>query len=70
MWLGAVSAPGAGRSAAPVPAQVTVHAGDTLWSIAGRIAPGVDPRAEVATLQRLNHLGGAQLQPGQVLRTR
>lgn len=54
----------------PAPAVVTVHAGDTLWSIAGRVAPGSDPRAEVADLQRLNGLSGASLQPGQRLRTR
>ncbi len=54
----------------PVPATVTVRAGDTLWSIASRLAPQVDPRAEVAALQRLNGLGAAGLMPGQVLRTR
>jgi LysM repeat protein len=49
---------------------VTVRSGDTLWSIASRVAPGADPRAEVATLQRLNHLRGTALTPGQVLATR
>src|SRR3954470_420911 len=48
---------------------VTVGPGDTLWSIATRVAPQRDPRAEVADLQRLNHLGAAALVPGQVLRT-
>jgi hypothetical protein len=52
------------------PASVTVRSGDTLWSIASRVAPGADPRAEVATLQRLNHLRGTALTPGQVLATR
>ncbi len=70
MWLAALSAPAATAPATTAPARVAVHAGDTLWSIAGRVAPGSDPRAEVATLQRLNHLSGAVLRPGQVLRTR
>ena len=67
VWLAAASAPA--RSAAPpAPRAVTVHVGDTLWSIATRIAPDRDPLAEVAALQRRNHLGGAALTPGQVLR--
>ena len=53
----------------PTPATVTVRAGDTLWSIASRLAPQRDPRAEVAELQQLNGLGAAGLVPGQVLRT-
>ena len=63
------SAPAA-RPAAPAPAAVSVRAGDTLWSIAARVAPTRDPRLEVADLQRLNHLSGAVLIPGDTLRTR
>jgi hypothetical protein len=69
--LAALSAPPAPAApAAPVPAVVTVHAGDTLWSIAEKVAPGADPRAEVADLQRRNGLSAAALRPGQLLRTR
>ncbi len=69
------SAGSAGRVANPAagsaPAAVSVHPGDTLWSIAAAVAPTRDPRAEVDVLTRLNHLGGnAALTPGQVLRTR
>jgi Tfp pilus assembly protein FimV len=68
-WLSAPS--GAAGSVAPqqVADTVTVQPGDTFWSIATRLAPQRDPRAEVADLQRLNHLSGAGLVPGQVLRT-
>ena len=69
-WLSAPSAGSSAPPAAAVPAQVQVHAGDTLWSIATQVAPGRDPRDEVATLQRLNHLGDASLAVGQVLVTR
>lgn len=69
LWLAALSAPASPRPT-PAPATVTVGSGDTLWSIATALAPDRDPRAEVATLQRLNHLTGVGLTPGQVLRTR
>src|SRR5207247_6219585 len=45
-----------------------VRAGDTLWSIASRIAgPGADPRPVVDALQRANHVTGA-IVPGETLR--
>jgi nucleoid-associated protein YgaU len=65
------SAPSGASGAEPsrVPDAVTVHAGDTLWSIAAQVAPQRDPRAEVGDLQKLNGLSGVALVPGQVLRT-
>ena len=69
LWLAARSAPSPAATGR-APATVTVQTGDTLWSIAARVAPQTDPRAEVDTLLRLNHLGGPALVPGQVLRTR
>jgi LysM repeat protein len=69
VWLAWLSAPAAGAHPPATPASVTVQSGDTLWSIATRVAPGRDPRDEVARLQRLNHLDGADLAAGQVLRT-
>lgn len=47
---------------------VTVRAGDTLWSIASRVASNRDPRAEVDALRSANGLRSVTLQPGQVLR--
>jgi Tfp pilus assembly protein FimV len=67
IWLAKLSAPQA-AAAPPAPHSVTVRPGDTLWSIASRVAPDRDPRAEVAALQQRNHLAGVQLLPGQVLR--
>jgi Tfp pilus assembly protein FimV len=67
IWLARLSAPHQAADM-PAPPAVTVEPGDTLWSIASRVAPGRDPRAEVAALQRRNHLTGVQLLPGQVLR--
>ena len=67
IWLARVSAvePAAAPSA---PHAVTVAPGDTLWSIALRVAPNADPRAEVAALERRNGLTSVDLVPGQVLR--
>jgi Tfp pilus assembly protein FimV len=44
-----------------------VQPGDTLWSIAARVAPQHDPRVTVAKIQVLNHLSSADLQPGERL---
>jgi len=47
---------------------VTVQSGDTLWSIAGQVAPGRDPRQVVERLREVNHLSSAVLSPGQTLK--
>lgn len=47
---------------------VTVAPGDTLWAIAGRVAPGHDRRDVVATIAGLNSLNAdAPLQAGEEL---
>jgi Tfp pilus assembly protein FimV len=43
-----------------------VQPGDTLWSIARRVAPGRDPRPVVDAMVEANHLHGG-LQAGQEL---
>jgi Tfp pilus assembly protein FimV len=56
----------AGAPASSVPS-VTVRAGDSLWSIAERVAPGSDPRDVVDAIVRLNALDGVGLTPGERL---
>lgn len=68
-WSAASTGTGA-ASGRGTPSAVIVRPGDTLWSIALRTAPSVDPRAEVALLQQLNHLRGERLVPGERLRVR
>src|SRR4051794_9938198 len=46
---------------------IVVGTGDTLWSIAGRIAPRADPRDVVAELERTNGLTGAAVRAGERL---
>jgi len=43
---------------------VDVRAGDTLWSIAERVAPARDPRDVVAGIEQANHLAGAAVLAG------
>ena len=47
--------------------QVTVMPGDTLWSIAGDIAPTADTQQVIADIVSLNQLETATVQPGQRL---
>lgn len=63
---------GTSQAATDAPARVpyvstTVNAGETLWAVAKRVAPGHDPRDVVAQLQQLNHLHSAVVQAGQQL---
>ena len=64
--LGRVSSQAAGP-ARPLPT-VTVHAGETLWQIASRVAPQADRRALVLQIEALNHLRDGRVVAGQQLR--
>jgi hypothetical protein len=62
--IGAVGA-AADRTPAHVAYEyVSVAPGESLWQLAGEIAPSADPRDVVADITRLNNLQGV-LQPGQ-----
>jgi LysM repeat protein len=47
--------------------QTTVQAGESLWSVARRIAPENDPREVIEQIRRLNGLAGSQIHVGQQL---
>jgi len=55
---------------ASAPAEVVVGPGETLWSVAERVAPDDDPRAVVDRLRALNELPSGTVHPGQRLRLR
>src|SRR5438067_5268158 len=61
--LGRVASQAAGP-VRPLPT-VTVHAGETLWQIAARVAPKVDRRALVLQIEQLNHLRDGRVVAGQ-----
>ena len=46
---------------------ITVATGESLWDLAGWIAPDADPRDVVEALTSLNQLTSAEVQPGQRL---
>jgi len=46
---------------------VTVQPGESLWAIAGSVAPERDPRDVVADIVQLNNLDAARVTPGQQL---
>jgi hypothetical protein len=57
----------AGEPSAPRLEQATVQPGESLWSVAQRIAPENDPREVIQQIRRLNDLESSQLQVGQQL---
>jgi hypothetical protein len=61
---GSSLAAGAGRAPER---HVIVEPGETLWSVAARVAPTRDPRAVVADLETLNHLSSPTVEPGERL---
>jgi Tfp pilus assembly protein FimV len=62
------AAPGVAEAAPrQAPHTVVVGTGDTLWTIAERIAPRTDPRVTVAAIERANGLSGAAIDAGTLL---
>lgn len=55
------------RTAGDAFTTVTVQPGDTLWSIAGEVAPDADPRDVVAEIAKLNVISGGVIEVGQHL---
>ncbi len=69
LWVGPV-AEALGRDETPRPVSHStylVHPGDTLWSIARRVAPGEDPRSVVDAISEANRVEAGALVPGLVL---
>ncbi|KMS82280.1 hypothetical protein ACZ91_59595 [Streptomyces regensis] len=57
----------AGAGEAPVPSGtevVSVGAGESLWDVAERAVPEVEPSAVVARIQELNDLAGGEVAAG------
>jgi nucleoid-associated protein YgaU len=54
-------------SGAVAPTTVTVQAGESLWSLAGVLAPEASPADVVSDILAINGLDSASVQPGQVL---
>lgn len=63
--LAAALTPGVGSETAAQ--RVTVRPGETLWAIAERTAPGVDPRETIERILDLNALESSTVPAGSVL---
>jgi hypothetical protein len=59
------SSPLAAPERRPSVVSYVVRPGDSLWTVAGKVAPGQDPRAVVDALASSRH--GAQLVPGETV---
>lgn len=46
---------------------VMVQSGESLWTVAERVAPGSDPRDVIDAIVTFNHLGSADVMAGQQL---
>jgi len=53
-----------GGSPSPI---VIVEPGESLWSVAERVAPGADPRDVIAAIVAFNHLATVDVMAGQQL---
>lgn len=63
--LGAGSAIASSSSSSTSFDYVTVESGDSLWTIAGTVAPDADPRDVIADVMSLNQLETSTVVPGQ-----
>jgi nucleoid-associated protein YgaU len=61
-WWGSPSA-ASGHAHHPATHSIVVKPGQTLWDIAGKIAPGKDPREVVAQIEDLNSMSD----PGELI---
>ncbi len=67
-WAGPVGHALAGAEATTVAShRYVVRSGDTLWSIASRIAQGEDPRPIVDAITQANQVDAGALVPGRTL---
>lgn len=67
-WAGPVAEALTGTSARSVSRTTyVVRPGDSLWTIASRLAPGEDPRALVDAIAAANDVDPGALAPGQAL---
>lgn len=61
------AAPAGDAPVAPAVQQTVIQPGESLWTVARRIAPDNDPRTVVAQIRKLNDMAGSQVQAGQHL---
>ena len=65
--LATASAKASNETASATTTQIVVAPGETLWTIAMRVNPEIDPRAVIEQIKDLNVLEGIDVYAGQVL---
>jgi hypothetical protein len=67
LFMGLGSGAASGSTSSQPLHKVTVVGGETLWALAGQIAPKSDPRDVIANIMSVNRMTTAEIQPGERL---
>ena len=65
--IATASAKASNESSNSTTTQIVVAPGETLWTIAARVNPEIDPRAVIDQIMDLNVIEGSNVYAGQVL---
>ena len=65
--IATASAKASNESSNSTTTQIVVAPGETLWTIAARVNPEIDPRAVIDQIMDLNVINGSNVYAGQVL---
>jgi multidrug efflux pump subunit AcrA (membrane-fusion protein) len=65
--IATASAKASNEASSSATTQIVVAPGETLWTIAARVNPEIDPRAVIEDIKALNVIEGSEVYAGQVL---
>jgi multidrug efflux pump subunit AcrA (membrane-fusion protein) len=65
--IATASAKASNEASSSTTTQIVVAPGETLWTIAARVNPEIDPRAVIEDIKALNVIEGSEVYAGQVL---
>lgn len=65
--IATASAKATNETSSSTTTQIVVAPGETLWTIAARVNPEIDPRAVIEDIKALNVIEGSEVYAGQVL---
>lgn len=65
--IATASAKASNEASSSTTTQIVVAPGETLWTIAARVNPEIDPRAVIDQIMDLNVIEGSNVYAGQVL---
>jgi multidrug efflux pump subunit AcrA (membrane-fusion protein) len=65
--IATASAKASNEASSSTTTQIVVAPGETLWTIAARVNPEIDPREVIEDIKALNVIEGSEVYAGQVL---